>query len=117
MFDQTPIKIEWIDYSVFQKDLLIQEENQTKFIGITKQFARRCIAQAITEDNSRICILFFPDLEKLWRTRKKVNSKSRDLKDELFLTQLSLQIAPKCGETWSYRRFLLKSQGKINANF
>ena len=78
---------------------------------MTKQFARKSIAKALAEKNHKICVLFFPDMEKLWRVRKKVAVNQENLNDELFLTNLSLQIAPKCAETWAYRRFLFRSSG------
>merc|ERR1712115_208276 len=54
-------------------------------------------------------------MEKLWRVRKKVAVNQENLNDELFLTNLSLQIAPKCAETWAYRRFLFRSSAHIDS--
>lgn len=77
----------------------------TIYVGMTKKFISYAIMDALRTQDLDFIIIFFPDLSRAWRT-KMSNDKDLDVKFELYLTDLSLQIVPKCMETWCYRRWL-----------
>jgi len=77
------------------------------YIGVTKHFIKYAIQDALRTRDLDMIVIFFPDLNWPWRVKMDM-LKKLNIQYELFLTHLSLQIVPKCNETWCYRRWLYK---------
>ena len=106
----SPLEIEAVSAEVVGGHLVAVGRN----VGVSKQFIRAATRLALSVDDLDILCLFFPDLHRAWRRRIELGL---DGDFGLYLSRLSLQLVPKCAESWSFRRSLLPDKtGQVPAH-